>query len=394
MDRYLTKLIKWESAPSPVPEWREYHMVFITDPLAPICYDTHNKDVKRIRDQADITGKRATTHFDRSNKASDAIENSVNTRDIESAVGWHLTSEGQKTYLTGALVTSFVLSAAKWKDADSFLCSWESDGTDIPDRLLSKVFTGLYDIITNINKLQKKHDLESEKNTCEVFTYLRKVFLEDAVYLIDLYPDWPVYRHHPVFKDPLWTVYKAAETERVAERHKRFMAATTIGQIESLIRPRAPKKPNAIATTTFTDEEIQAAADSLATDEYKTMPFVLEPTDILAGYTQYTTVWMKQPRLNWKEWFGPNAKVNSSRYNKVVDMYKYIDHNTSTSPATAESVVARLVKVAADLKVTQACLVKNIFYFYKHPPSPTAHHQPMFTKDRIEATFLANGFTM
>ena len=108
IDRYLSKLIEWEeTAPMPVPEWRKYHTVFISDPLSPICYDTHNKDVKRIRDLAGITGKRAVTHFHRSDKASDALENSVNTRDIESAVGWHLTSEGQKTYLKGALVTGF-----------------------------------------------------------------------------------------------------------------------------------------------------------------------------------------------------------------------------------------------------------------------------------------------
>ena len=199
IDRYLSKLIEWEeTAPMPVPEWRKYHTVFISDPLSPICYDTHNKDVKRIRDLAGITGKRAVTHFHRSDKASDALENSVNTRDIESAVGWHLTSEGQKTYLKGALVTGFVLPAAKWKDANSFFCSWESDGKDIPNQLLSKVFTGLDDILEKLDNTEPSLNIESERNTCEVFVYLRKVFLEDAVYLIDLYPDWPVYRHHPV----------------------------------------------------------------------------------------------------------------------------------------------------------------------------------------------------
>lgn len=391
MDRYVSSLLD-DDEEDLLPEWRKYHTVYITDPLSSICYDTHNKDVKRIRDLAGITGKRAVTHFHRSDKASHAIENNVNTRDIESAVGWHLTSEGQKTYLKGALVTDFVMKAGKWKDSDSFFCSWESSGEDIPARLLSKVFCGLDNIITNISKASKAKAelLESEKNTCEVFVYLRKVFLEDAVYLIDLYPDWPVYRHHPVFKDPLWPVYKAAETDRVAARYSKFMADTPIGQIKRLLSSSSSPSNKKQKTTLFTDEQIQAAADAMQIDELAAMPFVLEPTDILAAYIQYNTIWKLQPRLNWKEWFGNDAKVNGTRYAKCVDIYKYID----SQQQPPESTITLLVSVAAALKVSQSCLVKNVFYFYKHPPNTGAVHQPLFTNDHIVATFQACGLSV
>lgn len=399
MKQYLTNLSKREE--DAIPEWRQYHTIYISNPLTPICYDTHNKDIKRIRDAAGITGKRAVTHFHRSDKPSHAIENNVNTRDIESAVGWHLTSEGQKTYLKGALVTPFVLAAGKWKDSESFFCSWESDGKDIPDRLLSKVFAGLDDITAMITQLEGNGKVEvnlaAEKNTVEVFTYLRKVFLEDAVYLLDLYPDWPVYSYHPVFKDPLWAVYKAAETERVASRHKQFVAGTTIGQLshglrelKTLLHP--PKKQKrTMAAPTFTEEDIQAAVDAMAVDEPK--PFVEEPTDIMKAYKQHTDIWQNEARLDWTPWFGPNAKVNGSRYTKCVDMYKYIDALVDAGK-DAREVVEKLVKVAAALKVSQSCLVKNIFYFYHHPPSPTATHQPLFSQQHIEATFATCGLPL
>ena len=243
--------------------------------------------------------------------------------------------------------------------------------------------------------------MESEKNTCEVFTYLRKVFLEDAVYLYDKYPDWPVYRDHPVFKDPLWLVYKASETERVASRHNKFLADIPMGQLShqglrSLKKLSKKNKTVELAQPTFTEDDIQAAVDAMQTDEFADMPFVLEPTDILAGYTQYLDIWKQQPRLNWKEWFGPNANVNSTRYSKIVDMYKYIDILVAdeTGGMKLDSISRALVSIAADLKVTQSCLVKNIFYFYKHPPHSTAVHQPLYPPSHIEAAFATHGLQL
>lgn len=74
--------------------------------------------------------------------------------------------------------------------------------------------------ITQVNRITNGGDA-SAVEVLKLMIHLRKVFLEDAVYRRDKYPDFPVYKHR-VFSSPSWKIYAQAEKLRVVAREQEW----------------------------------------------------------------------------------------------------------------------------------------------------------------------------
>jgi hypothetical protein len=166
-------------------------------------------------------------------------------RSIETAGGWGLKSEAQKTYVTGALVSSVLLPLAGWdNNKNSYFCSWESNVTTIYPELVATVFPELDNIGRKVMTVKKfattyptfvsDDDYMCEYLTLKCYQYYRKVYIEDAAILQPKYPDWPAYKSHKLFLYPSWRIYIIEESSRVHERAAAYHAGTTDGKLAEL----------------------------------------------------------------------------------------------------------------------------------------------------------------
>lgn len=409
IESYMRAMKVWIAAgchgDKPEATWRQYHLVFVRDPLKPICYDTHNTDVHRLRNYASVEGKLATTHLSRTDRACHIIEAGGATKDVETAGGWGLASEGQKTYLPGGLSAAVILSLAGWKDADSFFCAWEGNEADIYRELKNLVFPRIdriYNLIGRASKFASENpkvlsedDWLPESMMCETYMYLRKVFIEDAVYMRPNAMDWPAYRDHPVFDHPLWPIYAAEENDRVKSRLAKFHSETNTGMLKGLRNILLEKGDGDVGTSQnkkrkYSDADIQSLAAALSKDTSK-MPSVLEPDNLYMAYTQFKEVWEVQDHMEWSVWF-PFDTSSKSRYHKCSDTYRYINTCITTMSTDAKTVVDKLGHVAKALNVCMRDLVKNCFYFAYNPPkSADVKRGPKCTRTDLNAALVAVG---
>ena len=71
-----------------------------------------------------------------------------------------------------------------------------------------------------VNRLTNGGDA-SAVEVLRLVIHLRKVFLEDAIYRREKYPEFPAYKHK-VFNSPLWSSYVTDEKKRVAAREQEW----------------------------------------------------------------------------------------------------------------------------------------------------------------------------
>jgi hypothetical protein len=117
---------------------------------------------------------------------------------------WHTTATD--VYTRSAVKTGPLLASCGWADTDKYMCWWEpeqeSERDTIPASLLDMVLPGLDNVAALAAERYNTYGLDfSAVRVTQTLQYLRRVFLEDAVYKRPLYPDFPAYRHE-VFMDP------------------------------------------------------------------------------------------------------------------------------------------------------------------------------------------------
>lgn len=254
IETYVDDLAEWIKGgcegTKPEPKWRYYKMFpSKTDITVGLSYITHREDVIRLRSHAGVTNKGAVTHLERIEEVCKALEADEDIRNVETAGGWRLQTEAQKTYGKGALVSSVLMRFAGWEGGkDGYACAWEGAKTDIYPELLATVFPNLDTIgskiiaikefsLSEVNtefKVITVNDWYPEYLTLKAFDYYRQVFIEDAVYMQSKYPTWPAYETHPLFNHELWPIYASEEKIRVSNRTNKYFAVTPEGKFEIL----------------------------------------------------------------------------------------------------------------------------------------------------------------
>jgi len=427
LQKYMTATKEWIKAgkpknTKPTPEWKRHYLFYGINPQRQISYSTHRSDVERLRDAAGISGKGASVHLSRSDIHSKLMEKGMPLLDIQGFGHWGSHTEAVETYLKAAFPAGTTAVIADWDDLKSYNCSWEGNIKDIPSELQNQVFTGCDDILKmahKANRVTNTHDYDAEVIACEFYVYMRKVFLEDAVYKHDRYAEvFPAYKH-PVFNSTLWKIYKIEEANRVSMREAAFCnanpneilkqirdgilnPATKSEPVKTATKQKPPKKhtqgPNDITkiAEALLDEEEEKAAQNV-------MPNVLEPDDLHKSYQQYCDVWRKEKErsLNWEDWF-PLSVADKIRYHRCVNMYRYIYTHTTKEEAEAveaatdstktkekeKDLIDKLYIAAKATKSNMREFVKNCIYFYYHPPKKTdKKHAPKHTQDDIDKIF-------
>lgn len=179
-----------------------------------MAYDTHRQDYNAVMRAAEIEGKSKVTHMDRPDAACDMIERANRDfSDVGLYFGWHHDVAADK-YLKASFKTGPMLDAAGWESAKEFYAWQVGEEDDIPKELLEAVMPELNELF------ELALEVGEDRSAIEVLKtllLLRVVFLQEAVYLRALYPQFPAFKH-PVFKLPQWKQYAADEERRVEER--------------------------------------------------------------------------------------------------------------------------------------------------------------------------------
>ncbi|KAK9818260.1 hypothetical protein WJX72_009698 [[Myrmecia] bisecta] len=215
-----------------------------------LSYSKVNRSILDLFEEADIFDKEAITHLYRNNVAVDSLLAGHSYADVGLDQSWHTSgqSTSQNVYTNTAVLPVVMMTRAKHPhDVTKYFMHRQGSAADIDEYLSSKCFSELKDLeaaTTEMHKLalpfkhrQKLHYRDfSAINMVERFKYLRQVFYEDAVILQPEYPEFPVYKSHPVFQQEpypkfMWearfTVFVAKnETRRIRwnpeERHPRL----------------------------------------------------------------------------------------------------------------------------------------------------------------------------
>jgi hypothetical protein len=348
------------------PKWRQIYLLHGESYTQPLSYSRHNNDVHDIFKAAGVS-KAATTHVHRTDLICRQTEAGV--PHIESRIhqGFEHTTSTD-IYLRGGFNISAMLPAVGWESNKSYYCWWESDGHNIPIQLQQAVFPQL----NAISRLAETLTDVSAKEVCKLLHYLRKVYIEDAIYRQPLYPEFPAYQH-PIFMNGtlknLFINYTTDETMNIVARENEY------------------KKKDADILTKITNQEqhIQLLSNhiqSLTTSsppptkkqihlEEPHLPLPSMPqivVDIRSLYDMYTNTWkdLFQKHLNyykkcqWTKCFNKqDATINSKRWHMYKDFVCFIDNLCCIDKIKAFQV---LESFANKHNLDHNKLVKKVFY--------------------------------
>ena len=214
-------------------------MVFASDPTQPVSYSTHLTGKTQAMDVAQVTGKRAKTHIDRSNVAFALLEGGQWMSDVALYQGWRNGSERGTAiynYINTSIKTGPMLLAHGWKNGTSSYTLWrQNDAKDIPAELLSQVFPGLDEMVELAKETYEKTKVDlSAVKVLDVLRYVRQVFLEDAVSMRQLYPNFPAYKHM-VFDTEVWREWSKDEPKRITEREQVYQMRNQMPDTKDLL---------------------------------------------------------------------------------------------------------------------------------------------------------------
>lgn len=368
------------------PRWRKMHLVFGKDIYSPVSPTTHTSDVNKVLLQGGITGKKAKTHLGRNTVLCNETEAGVAHVDVRGHMGLEHTTSTD-VYLRGSYWTRPMLAAAGWTELDKFFCWWESKESFIPSPLRKLVLPMLDELFEYATQVNDKTDGDhSAVEFLKVLNYLRKVFLEDAVFKRHENPMFPPYTH-PVFSTLLWTQYASTEAQRVVAREKTWGSknADVKGCLEQLREAQeATAQRHEKALKEIVDSlaskmesiECQGATAAATTAQRvlgTSMPLPSFPDKILDMNTFYTG-WtardkmmleahakMNKGRIAWgKVWDKAEAKKQAIRYQRYQDWLAFLDN---LGPNDRKASIRIMTLFALEGNWTHNVLVKQIFYY-------------------------------
>jgi hypothetical protein len=370
-----------------ISEWWKIHLVFSKDPTKAIASSTHIHGAGRILKAARVEGKTAKTQLHRSTTAINLIEAGLSVDDVETFQGWRHTT-ATDVYIRSAFKAAPLLAAGEWESTKEYYCWWETpkDEVDnIPQQLLDLVFPGLDELAEYAEEQYKKYkyDLSAVEFT-KILKYLRKVFLEDAVFKRAKFPGFPVYRHI-VFDTPEWMIYAESESERVRQREELYEAKLANPELAKSIIQHTERNMATLAARIDDLQEMKealtAAAASASTSTAATTAqsqsqssiqeiMTWKDTNMVVVYGHwekhrkfYSSYIDAGRRLPWKDAFGigKEAKPHRTRFSKLKIWLQYVDRCVAEG-ASADDVIAKCVQIAKSKKMLHSVFIKDAFY--------------------------------
>lgn len=380
-------------------------MLFVTDTNAdindsPMAYSTHHKSIHAAYDASETQGKSAATHIYRSTLACDALESGVSFMDVGLYQGWYHDNAAD-VYLRGAFKTSMLLRANGWKDG-RYECWWDG-GLDenVPRALSQTVFRGLDAVV--LQAAEQYQETQRDRSSVEflrVLQYLRKVFIEDAVYKRPMYPHFSAYERHPIFHLPEWPEYCEAELHRVKQREGKGQQETNQDQITELVQKTVEAtvrdvmsdviKNSNISRTHKMPREVPENAPIELPKDKNDLPEIPEPTCL---YTCYQ-IWQQQrsyfystPLPPWKKRFGERAATMKLRYSRMRPFLMYLDR----CGASARRVLDALEAFRSERKVGASVFIKQCFYHLEFPLKEDCRKPPPILPHELRARMEQDG---
>lgn len=371
------------------PWWKR--MLFVTDVNvtdvneSPMSYATHYKAVQAGYHSNGIKGMTAATHAYRSTLACDQLESGASFLDVAVFQGWYHDNAAD-TYLRGAFKSSMMLRASGWEDGtDGYQCWWEGKDEDIPLELTSCVLSGLDDLCTEAERCYE--DSRTDRSAVEflkVLQYLRRVFLEDAVFKRTKYPAFPVYAMHPVFRLAEWPEYCSAEEHRIQMRKREHTRDTNHEHLCEMMKDVLAdvlKDIPLAAPTKRSTRQSRGASPSNAPIELpqdtatSSLPEIPDPSCLYTSYQiwqQHRDYFYSNPQPPWKKRFGDRAATMKLRYSRMRPYFMYLDR----CGAGARRVIDALDAFRKERKITASVFIKQCFYHLEHPLSATCKKPP------------------
>ena len=384
-------------------------MLFVTDVHhqdmneTPMAYTTHNKAIHAGFEASGAMGKTAATHIYRSTLACDHLEAGASFLDVGLFQGWHHDNAAD-AYLRGAFKSNIMLRSCGWEEGtEGFRCWWEGTEEDIPIELRSMVLPGLDEVFAlATNQYEATKEDRSAIEFLKVLRLLRRIFLEDAIFKRDRYPDFPPYRMHDVFQVAQWPEYCEAEAERTRYREKQ---ATTNPEhtalshilkatVETAVRDAMNNLGNATGGRPGRSRPTIVDAPTNATIEIpralNELPEIPDPSCL---YTCYQ-IWQQQrsyfyatPQPPWKKRFGDRAATMKLRYSRMRPYLMYLDR----CGASARRVIDALDAFRVERKVTASVFIKQCFYHLEHALSSDCQKPPPIMPDELRSILERDG---
>jgi hypothetical protein len=388
-------------------KWWSYYLVFSENPEAAISSKTHCKDTHLIQEAAGIRKTMtARTQMYRSNVAIGLIEKGVDIQDVSMYQGW-LHTTATDVYVRSAFKTGPLSQACGWEGPRDFECWWESTDADIPRVLLDRVFPGLDEIAALAESRYKEFGLDlSAVMFTSLLKYLRRVFLEDAVAKRGRFPNFPAYRH-AVFLEAMWASYAEAETARVEARQQLYETRRSnpelFKKMEREFEVRMAPLLQRIADLEKTAAPSAAAAAAAPCIQ---QILVLKDNDIRNAYMDWCggkREWFAKNsgRIPWKETFGATAIAHKKRYAHMRPWLEYMDTlleirdpDSGTLAYERDSVLDKMVQMAANVGKPHSVFIKNAFYYMVRPMSAAATSQPAVSREKMLTLMMAAGLPL
>lgn len=355
------------------PKWRTVYLLHGDDTSKPLSYSRHNNDVHDIF-QASGISKVATTHVHRTDLICRQTESGV--PHIESRIhqGFEHTTSTD-IYLRGGFNVSAMLPAVGWESHKSYYCWWESDGKDIPDDLRCTIFPQL----DAISRLAERSTDVSAKEVCKLLHYLRKVYIEDAVYRQPKYPEFPAYQH-PIFLNGTFkniiVEYSTQESKRVLSREEDFKRKdadilTKISNQEENIQTLSNHIKLLLGTQLNSDKLHVTRCVEEPHLPLPSMPQIV--VDIRSLYDMYVDTWKQlfknhtdyYQKCMWTKCFNKqDAAVSSKRWHMYKDFLYFMDTLDPNDKIIAFTV---LESFAQKNNLDHNKLIKKVFYHCVRP---------------------------
>ena len=192
------------------PRWRNTYLVYGQSTHKPLSSSAHNQDIHRLYEAAGVVGKTAITHVFRHTKTCELLEAAVPALSVKLFGRWSDAS-AMESYEATSYKVDAMLAAAGWTGPDNYNCWWETDPKLQSKTLTDSVLIGL-DSVVSLTDCIRERGITSDESAyqfCQVLKYLRKVYLEDAVYMRGWVPNFPAYRH-PVLATEAFKSYTEA----------------------------------------------------------------------------------------------------------------------------------------------------------------------------------------
>lgn len=338
--------------------------------------DTHATAFIKAFNAAGIYGKTAITHILRHMCVGALVEKGVPATDIARHMRWYskAISQAVDAYMSTTSVIEPLLVAHGWEGRKEYYCWRESD--NIPEQLLCQIFPEIEELKILAEKAYKMSKVDlSAIEFLKTLSMKRRVFLEDAIIMKEMYPSFPTFKHG-VFSDPMFETWKQEELMKKKRRedthfhnnpdlaqvvkHMYEQQQTTFKFIHELkAGPPVPTEP-----VEAREDAPAGPSNEIAFHRVPTIPSV---ANIKHGWREWDTslrpFFSKETKPAWKRTFGETAHAQKNRMDKMQPVFLYMDYIMEKDDSLrADSIITKLQTVMKMFEgVTKTTINESVF---------------------------------